>query len=89
MHIIWYSFVTIKLIVLTCIIPLLYSYQHCFVVLITGASYIKTILIETSKLHYLHVGKNLIGNDGIGHITKGLKNNKTLKELLAYDCGFQ
>ena len=67
---------------------MLFSYQHCFVVLITGASYIKTILIDTSKLYYLHIGKNLIGNDGIRHVTKGIKNNKTLKWLLAYDLGF-
>ena len=44
--------------------------------------------METSNLHYLHIGKNLIGNEGIKLITEGLQKNRGLVELLAYDCGF-
>ena len=55
---------------------------------ITGASYIKTILIETSKLDFLHIGKNYIGDDGMKNITEGVQKNKTLTILKAYDCGF-
>ena len=44
--------------------------------------------METSELDYLHVGKNLIGNDGMKLITEGLQKNKTLTQLKAYDCGF-
>ena len=44
--------------------------------------------METSKLDFLHIGKNYIGDDGIKYITEGLQNNKTLTILTAYDCGF-
>ena len=54
----------------------------------TGAQYIKNILMETENLDFLHIGKNDIGNDGLRHITEGLKKNSTLTKLKAYDCGF-
>lgn len=46
------------------------------------------MLMETTKLDYLHIGKNYIGNDGIKYITEGIQKNKTLTKLKAYDCGF-
>ena len=54
----------------------------------TGASYIKTMLMENTTLPYLDIGDNKIGDDGVGKISKGLQHNNTLTKLDAWKCGF-
>ena len=44
--------------------------------------------METSKLDFLHIGKNNIGDDGMKLIMEGLQKNTTMTILKAYDCGF-
>ena len=66
----------------------MYIYCSLFITFIVGASYIKTMLINNSKLQYLNIGKNAIGNDGIKCITEGLQHNKTLIKLKANQCSF-
>ena len=58
------------------------------VTLHVGSGHLKTILKETKKLQYLHIGKNTVGDDGIKHIAEGLQENSSLLKLKAYQCGF-
>ena len=57
-------------------------------IFITGASYIKSMLMENNKLQCFYVSSNKIGNDGVRLITEGLQHNNTLIKLDAYRCGF-
>ena len=54
---------------------------------ITGASFIKTMLMENNKLQCLYISSNKIGDDGLRLITEGLQCNNTLVKLDAYRCG--
>ena len=37
--------------------------------------------MDSNNLKYLIIGKNDIGNDGVRHVTEGLKQNVTLTKL--------
>ena len=43
--------------------------------------------MENKKLQHLHISWNTIGDDGVRHVTEGLKQNDTLTELKLYECG--
>ena len=57
-------------------------------ILIKGASYIKTMLMENSKLQCLDINGNQISDDGMREITEALQHNDTLTKLNAESCGF-
>ena len=42
--------------------------------------------MENKKLQHLNITRNKIGDDGVSHITEGLRQNFTLTELMLYDC---
>ena len=42
--------------------------------------------MENKKLQHLDIGRNKIGDDGVSHITEGLRQNYTLTELMLNDC---
>ena len=42
--------------------------------------------MENKKLQYLGIGGNKIGDDGVRHITEGLRQNDTLTKLVLYNC---
>ena len=44
------------------------------------------MLMENKKLQHLDIHGNEIGDDGVSHITEGLKQNDTLIELVLYNC---
>ena len=42
--------------------------------------------MENMKLQYLDISYNKIGDDGMRHVTEGLRKNDTLTELVLRDC---
>ena len=44
------------------------------------------MLKKNKKLQRLDIGINVIGDDGVGHVTEGLQQNDTLTELMLYYC---
>ena len=42
--------------------------------------------MEYKKLQHLDIGNNKIDDDGVSHITEGLRQYYTLTELMLYDC---
>ena len=38
------------------------------------------------KLQYLDIDGNNIGDDGVSHITEGLRHNDTLTKLVLHNC---
>ena len=54
--------------------------------LYTGATYIKEMLMKNKKIQYLDIHGNVIGDDGVSHITEGLQQNDTLTELMLRNC---
>ena len=43
--------------------------------------------MKNMKLQYINISGNKIGDDGVRHITEGLKVNNTLTELELQYCG--
>ena len=66
----------------------LYGCLYYFDAFITGASYIKIMLMENNNLQCLDIGHNFIGDDGMKLISEGLLCNNTLTKLYAEKCGF-
>ena len=52
-----------------------------------GTIYIKKVLMINKKLQHINIAGNKIGDDGVRHITEGLKVNDTLTELMLQFCG--
>ena len=42
--------------------------------------------MKNKKLQHLDIGSNRIGDDGVSHITEGLRQNYTLTELMLVNC---
>ena len=69
----------------------MYLYFSClqqFVSFITGASYIKIMLMENNQLQHLDISHNNINDDGMRQITEALQYNNTLAELVTRRCHF-
>ena len=56
-------------------------------VFLSGAFYIKRMLMKNKSLQFLRIGNNKIGNDGVRQITEGLKDNNTFTKLMLWLCG--
>ena len=54
----------------------------------TGNGNIKEIVERNTKLKYLDISDNTIGDDGVQHITQGLQDNDELTELNLSRCRF-
>ena len=63
-------------------------YKSELVIIITGASHIKMMLMNNKKLEILNVSDNHIGNEGVRHITEGIQSNNTLTQLNILKCDF-
>ena len=44
------------------------------------------MLMENKNLAHLNIGNNVIGDDGVRHVTEGLQQNHTLTELGLGNC---
>ena len=42
--------------------------------------------MKNKKLQHLDIGSNKIGDNGVSHITEGLRQNDTLTELMLCNC---
>ena len=42
--------------------------------------------MENKKLQYLNICHNIIGDDGVRHVTEGLQQNDTLTKLVLQGC---
>ena len=44
------------------------------------------MLMENKKLQHLDISINIIGDDGVRHVMKGLQQNDTLTKLTLQSC---
>ena len=45
------------------------------------------IITGSATLRVLNVGENVIGDEGMGILSKALQDNKSLTELYIWECG--